>query len=81
MADHEKLRLVCIKDPNFEAGKNSTDLYGHDCSCGCKHYHPLEGKEGMDWGVCTEPRSPRAGLLTFEHMGCQFFEADPNEDE
>jgi len=48
-----------------------------DCSCGCRHYVPLEGKEGADWGVCTNPRSPRAGLLTFEHQGCEFFEDDP----
>jgi hypothetical protein len=27
----------------------------------------------MDWGVCTNPRGPRKGLLTWEHQagyGC-----------
>ncbi|MBO0862271.1 MAG: DUF3027 domain-containing protein [Chloracidobacterium sp.] len=51
-----------------------------DCSCGCRHYAPLEGKEGADWGVCTNPRSPRAGLLTFEHQGCEYFEYDVLSD-
>jgi len=30
----------------------------------------------FDWGVCIAPRSPRSGLLTFEHHGCEFFEAE-----
>jgi hypothetical protein len=44
-----------------------------DCSCGCKWFIPLEGLLGSDWGVCTKKKSPRAGLLTFEHQagrGC-----------
>lgn len=56
-----------------------------DCSQGCKFFQPLhvekndypslpeyEGPD-MDWGVCTNPDSPRDGLLTFEHQagfGC-----------
>jgi hypothetical protein len=40
----------------------------------------LDGTHGMDWGVCTEPQSPRAGLLTFEHMGCPHFEQEPEEE-
>jgi hypothetical protein len=37
----------------------------------------------FDWGVCTNPRSPRAGLLTWEHMGCPEYEPGeipPTED-
>lgn len=44
-----------------------------DCSCGCVWAEWLEGVLGMDWCVCTNPDSPRAGLLTFEHQagfGC-----------
>jgi hypothetical protein len=51
-----------------------------DCSSGCKHYFVLEGKLGMDWGVCTNNKSPRVGLLTFEHQagyGC--FEEDKKD--
>jgi hypothetical protein len=28
----------------------------------------------MSWGVCADSASPRAGLLMFEHQGCEQFE-------
>jgi hypothetical protein len=40
-----------------------------DCSSGCRHWRALDA----DWGVCINPNSPRAGLLTWEHqagIGC-----------
>jgi hypothetical protein len=40
-----------------------------DCSSGCRHFWALDA----DWGVCCNPQSPRAGLLTWEHQageGC-----------
>jgi hypothetical protein len=46
-----------------------------DCSSGCIHFQPLDGEAGTDWGVCANPKSPRAGLLTFEHQGCLEFTA------
>ena len=43
-----------------------------DCSCGCRFWIPLydAGREmwDTDWGVCANPDSPRAGLLTWEHQ-------------
>jgi hypothetical protein len=46
-----------------------------DCSSGCKHYITLEHDYGYDWGVCSNPDSPRAGLLTWEHQaGVDCFE-------
>jgi hypothetical protein len=51
-----------------------------DCSGGCRWYHVLAGRRGQDWGVCANQQSPRAGLLTFEHQGCQEFEEDPRSD-
>jgi hypothetical protein len=45
-----------------------------DCSCECKWFHTLSGPASLDWGVCGNPASPRAGLLTFEHQGCPEFE-------
>ena len=39
---------------------------------------PLEGDLRFDWDVCANPKSPRVGLLTFEHQGCMEFE---EEDE
>lgn len=44
-----------------------------DCSCGCRHFLPLAGALGSDWGVCSRKDSPRAGFLTWEHQagfGC-----------
>jgi hypothetical protein len=52
---------------------------GPDCSCGCLHLRSLE--DHSDWGVCSNPRSPRAGLLTFEHQGCHEFEYDTSIEE
>jgi hypothetical protein len=50
-----------------------------DCSRGCKHFVKLEGDLGYDWGVCSNPSSPRAGMLTWEHQtGVNCFE---KEDE
>jgi len=50
-----------------------------DCSGGCKHFCPLEDELGYDWGVCSNPNSPRAGLLTWEHqagVGCFEYERE-----
>lgn len=44
-----------------------------DCSSGCRWAEWLRDPLGADWCVCTNPKSPRVGLLTFEHMagyGC-----------
>jgi hypothetical protein len=79
MSRHLQLWKVCRDQ---EAYKNGSDTDNHnrpDCSSGCKNFHPLSGDEGMNWGVCVEPRSPRSGLLTFEHMGCEFFEKEEEE--
>lgn len=75
--EHRHLLAICIQLPiDFEP-------YGYrvrddaDCSCRCKWYLPLQALPA-DWGVCANPQSPRCGLLTFEHQGCQFFEGDPS---
>ena len=78
---HKRLWQVCRDQADYIAGRDTDNHEKPDCSSGCRYFFPLEGKHGMDWGVCTEPRSPRAGLLTFEHMGCPFYEASPDEDE
>lgn len=51
-----------------------------DCSCGCRWFLPLQCLPA-DWGVCSNPHSPRCGLLTFEHMGCPEFEANREEGQ
>lgn len=79
MKRHDQLWEVCKNLPSdYEPwGERSNDERGDDCSCGCKWYHVLNGSEGADWGVCFNPKSPRAGFLTFEHQGCKQFEALP----
>lgn len=80
---HDILRTVCRKLPtDFEPyGKRDRDTAEPcaDCSCGCRHFVPLAGDLGYDWGVCANAASPRAGLLTFEHQGCPQFEPEPDE--
>ena len=48
------------------------DMSYPDCSHGCKWfaslYDPKYDSADTDWGVCTNPNSPRAGLLTWEHQ-------------
>jgi len=81
---HEALWKVTKKLPtDFEPyGKRerSNRTIQPDCSCGCRWYHILAGTQGQDWGVCGNPKSPRRGLLTFEHQGCPKFELDKRWD-
>lgn len=51
-----------------------------DCSMGCKYYLKLQGNFGNDWGVCSNIKSHRCGLLTFEHQGCLEFELDKQDN-
>ena len=83
-ATHEHLWTLVQKLPtDFSPyGQRDRDAdWGPDCSCGCKYFHPLAGERGFDWGVCTNSKSPRAGMLTFEHMGCKEFEAGEQSEE
>lgn len=75
-------KIVQCLPTDFEPyGKRSREKdWGLDCSCGCKWFLKLEGELRFDWGVCSNPKSPRAGLLTFEHMGCKKFGEDRQSD-
>ena len=77
MKSHDDCWDCCKKlKTDYEPyGTMSREDYS-DCSAGCKHYVPLQGGLGYDWGVCFNPESPRSGLLTFEHQGCPCFEHD-----
>lgn len=79
---HKALWKVVEKLPgDFEPyGLRSNDERGLDCSCGCRFFLPVD-KVGADWGVCANPKSPRAGLLTWEHMGCRQAEMGRFDDE
>ncbi len=78
---HERLWAVCQRLPTDFEPYGEREREDADCSCGCKYFAPLEGEAGNDWGVCHNAKSPRAGLLTFEHQGCPEFEHDPDIDE
>jgi hypothetical protein len=53
-----------------------------DCSSGCRHFAPLAGQLGNDWGVCANTSAPRFGLLTFEHQaGYKCFEQDDEKPD
>lgn len=79
---HELLHTLRVDLPtDFEPyGRRSREEdWGPDCSCGCLHFRSF--KAHSDWGVCSNPKSPRAGMLTFEHQGCREFEYDERIDE
>jgi hypothetical protein len=79
---HEALWRVAKRLPSdFQPyGKRKrSDLSPGDCSSNCRWFHKVAGMRGLDWGVCANPKSPRAGLLTFEHMGCPRYECDIRE--
>ncbi|KKK49790.1 hypothetical protein LCGC14_3131500 [marine sediment metagenome] len=72
-ASHDELwKVASVRETDYEPyGNMPRD--SDDCSCGCMWFHVLEGRRGNDWGVCFNPKGPRRGLLTFEHMGCPQF--------
>ncbi|MGC1780979.1 MAG: hypothetical protein WA708_00505 [Acidobacteriaceae bacterium] len=74
---HDQLWQIARKLPTdyepYGQMKRETFL---DCSGNCRWFHLLAGRRGKDWGVCANPVSPRAGLLTFEHQGCLKYEVD-----
>lgn len=75
---HDLLWQVCRDQEAYRQGTDTDNHDKPDCSCGCVFHHCLAGITGMDWGVCCCPESPRAGLLTFEHMGCGCWTRDNN---
>lgn len=77
---HDLLWTLCRRlptdfAPDGDRDRDTADPCA-DCSCGCRHFVPLAGELGNDWGVCANAKSPRAGLLTFENQGCPQFESE-----
>jgi hypothetical protein len=76
--DLKLLDLCKILDTDYSdyGGKirrhSDPDYNYSDCSGGCKHFIPLYNQKyrdaDVDFGVCTNKRSKRCGLLTFEHQ-------------
>lgn len=77
---HERLHELRVVKPTDYKGYggeverwSDRELDYPDCGCGCKYASPLRGKLGLDWVLCTNEKSERFGLLTFEHQagfGC-----------
>jgi hypothetical protein len=78
---HEQLWQIVVTLPTDVEpwGQREPGVVG-DCSCGCRWFQPLVAHP-FDWGVCTNPASPRVALLTFEHQGCPQFEMDSQDEE
>lgn len=83
MINHKKLLKIVKSDPKDYAPFGKVERWADDkksypdCSCGCKFALPVDGKLGADWIVCTNSKSHRCGLLTFEHQaGENCFEPD-----
>jgi len=66
---HSLLKKCCKDWDAYMKGEMGVDNFKVDCSCGCYFFFNLQ--DSGDWGVCCNPESPRAGLLTWEHQGCQ----------
>jgi hypothetical protein len=79
---HEQLLRIVPTYPEDTApwGTTKYDKLKGDCSWGCKHFIPLEGAIGLDWGVCVNEKSHRCGQLTFEHMMCDYIEIVEDRD-
>ena len=79
--EHDRLIKLMVRRPEDFApwGEADRDVDGGpspDCSSGCKWARRLEPPLDMDWLVCTNPKSHRCGLLTFEHQaGGKCFES------
>ena len=80
---HDELMQIVLRRPEDYEPYGSVvrwerdDEAYPDCSVGCAFAAWLAGDLGADWCVCTNPKSHRVGLLTFEHQGCQAFEPTP----
>ena len=73
---HKRLMELMKKSDKDYQPYGKRERESGDCSMGCRHAVKLEGELGNDWVVCTNPRSHRSGLLTFEHQGCLEFESE-----
>jgi hypothetical protein len=72
--DDKFLKIVRTLKTDYKP-YGDAELGRSDCSCGCRHFLKLAGDVGEEWGVCANPVSERAGLLTYEHQGCPEFES------
>jgi hypothetical protein len=77
---HDHLMSICRHLSTDYIPFGERERGGLFCSSGCIHFIKLPGKPGMEWGVCSNPASPRSGLLTHEHQGCLQFEREQEDN-
>jgi hypothetical protein len=54
-------------------GTEDSDWCHQQCGS-CRHWIPLSGRAGLDWGACTHGQSDFDGQVRFEHDGCPHHE-------
>ena len=84
--NHEQLFDIAKRLPtDFEPWGQRQHIGGAvsqpDCSCHCRFFTRLDGGAGLDWGVCVNPKSLRAGLLTYQKFGCPEFEQTSSDED
>jgi hypothetical protein len=84
--NHEQLfdiakRLPTDFEPWGQRSRVGDALTQPDCSSRCRFFNRLEGGAGLDWGVCVNPHSLRAGLLTYQGFGCLQFKQTNSDDD
>jgi hypothetical protein len=70
---HERWRKKKNRDQDSASYRD--EWYAEQCGA-CRHWLPLAGEMGNDYGACTNARSPFDKQAMFEHDGCEYFEKD-----
>lgn len=60
------------RNRNLASDQMKNESLDSQCLC-CAYYVPVVGKLSEDYGVCTNGRSSRDGMVMFEHDGCDVF--------
>lgn len=68
---HERWRADKHRDQDDPEYRDA--WYAEQCGA-CRHWVPLVGPLGADYGACTSARSPCQRRVMFEHDGCVAFE-------
>lgn len=76
-AIHDRWRERKNRDQDDPAYRD--EWYSEQCGA-CRHWLPLRGALGDDYGGCTSARSPCDKQVMFEHDGCHEFEPNGEWD-
>ena len=65
-------RWMELRNRRQEGAAYRDEWYAEQCGM-CEYWIPLAGVWGLDWGGCSNPRSPFDGTIRTEHDGCDEF--------